>query len=99
VVYAARPTQLVSANVSNPIIPYGDSTYNFSGAWTDWNGAGLFQNQVQVTYAPSIASMSVELCLFLCSRDGSFVNGVAALTDGGPPVLTVFPYAGLENGE
>jgi hypothetical protein len=77
---------LVAADVTNPIIFYGDINYNFSSVWSDWNGAGLFTTELEGVGAENI--MDVGACLHYCYYD---------LTLNGVP--TVYPYAGLENGK
>jgi hypothetical protein len=84
-VYDRRATPLVAADITTPRIPYGDAIYNFSSVWTDWNGQGLFADELEA-WASAIATMDVESCLFLCAFDLSINN-----------VQTIAPYAGLED--
>jgi hypothetical protein len=87
IVYDKRATPLVAANVTNPIIFYGDANYNFSSVWSDWNGAGLFTTELQGT-VPVAAVIDGGGCLYYCYNDLTY-NGVP----------TVYPYAGLEDGK
>lgn len=78
IVYSLRSVILTAADVPNPWISPGDTTYTYVGAYNDAAGTGLVSGGTSFT-TPIV---NIEVCLYLCQRDSNAPYRYVGLENG-----------------